>query len=147
MFYKGRAVSFNSFSYRVEWGDFLTSKIVYQELTQGSCFYYDEKAEYFILQTAYFISGNTNLDYLTKLLNSKFIEYCFRKFYSTSMGKSGFRWLSQYVEKLPIALYDNTAIQQKIVLCSHQTDDENIDNLIYQMYGLTQEEISTIEQS
>lgn len=120
--------------------------MIYQELTQGSCFYYDEKAEYFILQTAYFISGNTNLDYLTKLLNSKFIEYCFRKFYSTSMGRSGFRWLSQYVEKLPIALYKGTEIQQQIILCK-QTDDKQIDNLIYQMYGLTAEEIEKIERS
>ena len=126
------------------WEDFFKPKIVYSELTQGSCFYFDKKAEYFILQTAYFISGQ-NLDYLTKLLNSKFIEYCFKKFYSTSMGKNGFRWLSQYIMNLPIAKYKDTELQKQIVSCS--IEKEELNEKIYELYHLTKEEIGWIERN
>jgi len=65
--------------------DFYKQKIVYQELTQGSCFYLDKDATFFVSNTGYLITGE-NLDYLILFLNSKFIEFIFKKFYSVSLG-------------------------------------------------------------
>ena len=40
------------------WEDFYKQKIVYQELTQGSCFYLDKEAKFFVSNTGYLITGN-----------------------------------------------------------------------------------------
>lgn len=74
---------------------------MFQELTQGSAFCYDSDGQYLVSNTGYILSG-ADLKYLTACLNSKVIEFCFKRFYSTSMGKTGMRWLYQYVINLPI---------------------------------------------
>lgn len=53
---------------------------MYQELSQGGCFFYDQKGEFMISNTGYLITGN-NIEYLLVFLNSKFIEFSFRRFY------------------------------------------------------------------
>ncbi|KAA6310443.1 hypothetical protein EZS27_038252 [termite gut metagenome] len=123
--------------------DFYKQKILYSEITQGSCFIFDEKAKYFMLQTGYIIIGD-NLKYLLSLLNSKFIEWSFRKFYSIELGSSGLRWLKQYVENLPIPK-PNKAIEQTIEQLLENKNYKNIDKLVYEMYDLTDDEIEVIE--
>ena len=83
------------------WEDFYKQKIVYQELTQGGCFYLDKEAKFFVSNTGYLITGN-DLEYLILFLNSKFVEFIFKSFYSVSLGGSGIRWLAQCIENLPI---------------------------------------------
>ena len=116
--------------------DFYKQKIVYQELTQGSCFYLDKEATFFVSNTGYLITGE-NLDYLILFLNSKFIEFIFKKFYSVSLGGTGIRWLAQCIENLPIPLcQDNNYLKL-------QTEEE-IENYIYETFDIDQEEINLI---
>ena len=116
--------------------DFYKQKIVYQELTQGSCFYLDKDATFFVSNTGYLITGE-NLDYLILFLNSKFIEFIFKKFYSVSLGGTGIRWLAQCIENLPIPLcQDNNYLKL-------QTEEE-IENYIYETFDIDQEDINLI---
>ena len=127
--------------------DFYKPKIVYQELTQGSCFYYDNNSDYFVSNTGYLITGN-HLDYLLALLNSHFIEYAFKKFYSTTLGESGTRWLSQHIMNLPLPSYHKNEKYSDLIINQLHTglpNDEKIDNLVYLLYGLTKEEIHFLE--
>ena len=118
------------------WEDFYKQKIVYQELTQGSCFYLDKDTTFFISNTGYLITGE-NLEYLILFLNSKFIEFIFKKFYSVSLGGTGIRWLAQCIENLPIPLCrDNNYLKL-------QTEEE-IENYIYETFDIDQEEINLI---
>ena len=107
---------------------------MFQELTQGSAFCYDPDASYLVSNTGYILTG-PDLEYLTACLNSKIIEFCFRRFYSTSMGKAGMRWLYQYVINLPIPSKDTSC------------DFENIENVLIKAFHLTQEEVSWINES
>ena len=115
--------------------DFDLPKIVYQELTQGSCFCFDALGEYYVSNTAYLMVGN-NLDYLIRLLNSKFVEYTYSHFYCVTLGKKGIRWLYQCIVNLPIPLFTNTPLQQEIVN-TPTTNTKQIDALVYELYGIT----------
>jgi len=123
--------------------DFNRQKILYSELTQGSCFILDETRKMFILQTGYIIVGN-NLKYLLTLLNSKLIEWAFRKFYSIELGGSGLRWLKQYVENLPIPKPNpifKTSLEDLLLLKEYN----KIDEYVYKIFELTPEEIDYIK--
>ena len=125
------------------WEDFNRQKILYSELTQGSCFILDETRKMFILQTGYIIVGN-NLKYLLTLLNSKLIEWAFRKFYSIELGGSGLRWLKQYVENLPIPKPNpifKTSLEDLLLLKEYN----KIDEYVYKIFELTPEEIDYIK--
>ena len=111
-------------------------KIVYQELTQGSCFYLDKEAHFFISNTGYLITGR-DLEYLILFLNSKFIEFVFKSFYSVSLGGSGIRWLAQCIENLPIPIAKNTDYKRV------KTEDD-IKKYVYTAYNLSEEEINYI---
>ena len=94
--------------------NFEKEKIIYAEMVQSPQFYYD-KDGYNILNTAYLIVGK-NLKYLIAFLNSNFITYAFKKYYSGGgLGKNGLRYIRNFVEKLPIKPYENeTYLEDKV---------------------------------
>ena len=116
--------------------DFYKQKIVYQELTQGSCFYLDKEAKFFVSNTGYLITGN-DLEYLILFLNSKFVEFIFKSFYSVSLGGSGIRWLAQCIENLPIPFVKDSDYKKL-------KTEEEIEKYIYKKYDLSEEEINHI---
>ena len=116
--------------------DFYKQKIVYQELTQGSCFYLDKEAKFFVSNTGYLITGN-DLEYLILFLNSKFVEFIFKSFYSVSLGGSGIRWLAQCIENLPIPFVKDSDYKKL-------KTEEEIEKYIYKKYDLSKEEINCI---
>ena len=118
------------------WEDFYKQKIVYQELTQGSCFYLDKEAKFFVSNTGYLITGN-DLEYLILFLNSKFVEFIFKSFYSVSLGGSGIRWLAQCIENLPIPFVKDSDYKKL-------KTEEEIEKYIYKKYDLSEEEINCI---
>ncbi|CEN51119.1 hypothetical protein CCAND93_1410002 [Capnocytophaga canis] len=95
--------------------------------------------------TGYLITGK-HLHYLLTFLNSKFIEYSFRRFYSVSLGEKGLRWLAQYMEKLPI-IQPTKEIEQNLSKLLDINNYNEIDKFIYHLYNLTNEEIELIEKS
>ena len=123
--------------------DFSKPKIIYSEITQGSAFVLDENKILLTLQTGYILVGK-HLEWLISNLNSTLIEWAFRSFYSIALGNRGLRWLKQYIEILPIV--KPTPTQEKALTSLLKSGDYvAIDNFIYQLYNLTSEEISFIE--
>ena len=118
------------------WEDFYRQKILYQELTQGSCFFLDKDAQFFVSNTGYLITGK-NLKYLILFLNSKVVEFVFKKFYSVSIGDIGIRWLAQCIENLPIPLCKN----EKYL---NLRTEQDIETYVCDIYCLEQEEINYI---
>jgi len=147
--------------------EFEKEKIVWQEMSHKPSFAYDDK-KFYTNQTAYIMTGK-NLKFILGLLNSKISKwYMQRLAYSLSEGAQ--RWIKQYVEQIPIPpiTKENQPIADQIVqkvdqiLTLTQSQDYNtnqekqkhvkrleheIDQLVYKLYGLTEEEIKIIEGS
>ena len=87
----------------------------------------------FINNTAYMISGDS-LDYLLHILNSKLIAWYFPKI-ASDLGSEGVRYFKQFVEILPVPKYTGVNLEQ------------GNDLLIYERYGLREEEIKFVEDS
>ena len=121
--------------------DFSKPKILYQELTQGSSFFYDDSCNFLVSNTGYLITGQ-HLDYLIKLLNSKLIEVVYSKFYATKIG-SGIRWLSQNIKQLPLPIY-NASYVTKI---TSATTDEEVEFELYRILHLSEEEIQYFKEA
>ncbi|MBP7795583.1 MAG: Eco57I restriction-modification methylase domain-containing protein [Elusimicrobiales bacterium] len=141
--------------------EFEKEKIIWQELAQGSQFTLDDKGSFFVSNTAYLLVTNDNLKYLLGYLNSKLNFYTFNKWYCTKLGEKATRWLNQHVIEIPISPITNlnkSIVNQIEILVdkilSAKKDNPNsdtskleseIDQLVYKLYSLTQEEIQLIE--
>ncbi len=131
-------------------------KIVYPETTQHAHFFYD-KEKFFIEKTGFIMIVKDSLEYICALLNSNLITFYFKTFGSGAiLGKSGYQYNKHAFENLPIPKI--TAKEQqpfitlvdKILQAKAQRKDTTelqtqIDKLTYQLYNLTKEEITTIE--
>jgi len=86
--------------------DFLRSeKIITPDISMNNNFAYDD-GKFFVKNTAYFIKINKpdiNTKYVLGLLNSTLLEFYF-KHISVYLGRSGYRYTKQHLEKLPIKL-------------------------------------------
>jgi hypothetical protein len=112
---------------------FLTQKIVYAELVQTPRFHLDQE-NFFVSNTGYVLNGE-HLDVLIKYLNSYVMSVIFKKYYSTGMGESGFRYLKQYLELLPIP--KNTKMNNSLL---KMYNDEDIEKAICEIYNLNNDE-------
>ncbi len=137
--------------------DFEKEKIVWAEMTDKPRFIYDNKG-FLTNQTCYFIARGDQ--YLCGVLNSKLI-YFFMRQMASNLGVGAFRWIKQYIERLPIPKITtkNQELAQKItdyaerILKAKEKDpkantqelEQKIDALVYQLYNLTDEEIKIIE--
>jgi len=131
--------------------EFETSKIIYPDIAQHSKFTWDE-SNAFLGNTAYIIPSNEK--WLVGLLNSKLIWWLYVNV--SPMIQGGFvRFISQYMEQLPIPTATDThkapIIErvQKILANPDSPDvpclEAEIDNLVYNLYDLTTEEIALVE--
>ncbi|MDE6886009.1 MAG: hypothetical protein K2P17_03090 [Helicobacteraceae bacterium] len=132
-------------------------KIIWAEMTNTPCFTYDAQG-FYINQTCYFIPRDDT--YLCAILNSKLIYFYMRQI-ASNLGDGAFRWIKQYIEKLPIPKItkSNQKIADRIIalvddiLESKAKDstldtsklESQIDCLVYKLYSLTESEIKTIE--
>ncbi len=139
--------------------DFKEPKIIWIELADTNKFAICDD-EIYLLNSAYFLlpPKDVNIKYLNGLLNSKVIKYYLRLIANTS-GVGTTRWINIYVKDFPIAR--DGMIESKIEnivtkILSHKKqnpssdtiDLENqIDQLVYQLYDLTEEEIKIIENA
>ncbi|MEJ8617542.1 class I SAM-dependent DNA methyltransferase [Helicobacter pylori] len=137
--------------------DFEKEKIVWAEMTDEPRFIYDNKG-FYTNQTCYFIARDDK--YLFAILNSKVI-YFFMRQMASNLGEGAFRWIKQFIERLPIPkiteknqeLADKITDGAKQILALKEKDpkantqglEKEIDALVYQLYNLTDEEIKTIE--
>ncbi len=138
--------------------DFEKEKIVWAEMTDEPRFIYDNKG-FLTNQTCYFIARDDK--YLFAILNSKVI-YFFMRQIASNLGEGAFRWIKQFIERLPIPKITekNQELARKITDCAEQILalkekdpkantqrlEKEIDALVYRLYNLTDEEIKTIEE-
>ncbi len=138
--------------------DFEKEKIVWAEMTDEPRFIYDNKG-FYTNQTCYFIARDDK--YLFAILNSKVI-YFFMRQMASNLGEGAFRWIKQFIERLPIPqiteknqeLADKITDGAKQILALKEKDpktntqqlEKEIDALVYQLYNLTDEEIKIIEE-
>ena len=146
--------------------EFEKEKIVWQRVTKQFSFCL-VSAGLYILDSMAFLVGE-NLKYILGILNSKLIDF-YIKTYVHLYGDTGFLLSNQYVERIPLPpiTKENQSIADQIIqkvdqiLTLTQSEDydtnqskqeqakrleHEIDQLVYQLYNLTEEEIKIIEE-
>ena len=138
--------------------DFSKQKIIWAELARtGNAFTYDDSGAV-VLNTCYILTFNNEdqsyIKNLLAILNSKLILF-YMNLISSKLDKTGWRWLKQFVELLPIP--DKIAFADSLISCvddtlslkkndlTFQNEEEKINNIVYNTYGLTEEEIFLVD--
>ena len=138
--------------------EFSKPKIIYPETTvRRSEFYYDESG-ILLDKTCFFMSGN-NMKFIQGILTSTIIEWYLER-ECRLLGKKTIQYSKQWMENIPIPSASPTQQQPIIaivenILASKKEDpqadtrewEEEIDRLVYDLYGLTEEEIKIIENN
>ena len=136
--------------------DFSKQKIIFQEMVQEPSFIYDKDGKYFCLDTARIITGN-NIDYLISILNSKLFFFAIKTFYGGGgLGESGVRMKHTFFECFPCLVLDEKSKQILINLSKSAIKnikkegfnaiDNQINDFIYGLYGISEEEIKEIDE-
>ncbi|MFM6814804.1 MAG: Eco57I restriction-modification methylase domain-containing protein, partial [Dolichospermum sp.] len=135
--------------------DFYKPKIIWGEISDQPKFAFDD-SNYYAEATTFLMTGE-KLKYLLAILNSKLSEWYFNQI-STTTGMGTNRWKKYKIEMLPIKepteteeLLLETIVNQ--ILTAKKSDpkadttalEAEIDQLVYQLYGLTEEEIQIVE--
>ena len=151
------------------YSEFEKEKIVWAEMTNEPAFALDV-GKFYTMQTIYIMTGK-NLKYIIAILNSK-ISYFYLTKIAYSLSNDANRWIKQYVEQIPISpitpqnqplVSQIESLVDQILEITKQPDydpdssteatrkvksiEQEIDQLVYQLYGLTDEEIAVIEGS
>src|SRR5258706_10830201 len=132
--------------------DFYKPKIIWGEISDKSKFAYDEN-NYFVEATSFLMTGES-LKYLLGMVNSKLLEWYFNQI-GTATGVGTNRWKKYTIELLPV-IRTNTNEQKifeelvdraiSIPIESNYEIVQKLDELVYRMYRLTDEEISFISR-
>lgn len=138
--------------------EFDNPKIIYPNMTKYLPFLYDETGIY-ANQKCFFIIDNknnkNNLKYLTGILNSKVSHFWIR--WNCPELQGGTRELSTiFFANIPIPEADSktknniTKIVDEIITLKKQDKDttpleKNIDEIVYSLYGLSDEEVKVVE--
>jgi adenine-specific DNA-methyltransferase len=133
--------------------DYNTEYIVYPNVSLGNNFTLTKGSV--IDMTGFLIKSNSR--YLLAILNSKLIAFLMN-IWSISRRGGYLEYKVQYIEKIPIKNISENEQKPFIelvekVLEGHKNDNDTtdlesqIDQLVYQLYGLTEEEIKIIENS
>ncbi len=127
-------------------------KIVWGEISDKSKFCLDTLGEFTPEATTFMLSGD-NLLYLLAFLNCSISEYLFSTI-GTTTGVGTVRWKKYKILELPIPEYDASELQIDLInTCKNAVEtreetpvyEKRINSIIYQIYGLTEEEIEYVE--
>jgi len=135
--------------------EFEKPKIVYPNMTKYLPFVYDEE-KYYTNQKCFILIG-AKLKYLISFLNSKLFKYCFKDNFPELLG--GTRELSKvFFEEIPVkqvSAEQEEVFKEKVdqILLAKKENpkadtsllEAEIDRLVYELYGLTEEEIKIVE--
>lgn len=138
------------------WEDFSKQKIIWGEISDKTKFALDSEGEFSVEATAFLMTGES-LPFLLCFLNSRLSEYYFSQI-GTTTGVGTVRWKKYKIETFPIPKL-NFEEQSPFIELANQVinkgqskDDEYaiehlIDELIYQLFGFTEEEKSELATS
>ncbi|MGL6119668.1 MAG: Eco57I restriction-modification methylase domain-containing protein, partial [Fusobacteriaceae bacterium] len=130
--------------------DVLTDdKIIFSEIVSEPQFYYDTNG-YYPEATSFFIIGE-NLKYLIALLNSEPVTNIFKKFYAGGELVGKFRYKKAFLNELPLPLIDEENMKvlelkvEKIIELVNYNEstlllEREINEIVYNLYGFTEEE-------
>jgi len=134
---------------------FFETKLVWTRLSNRNAFAISEKGEFTVDSSSFAISKD--IKYLIGILNSNAVFQYF-KLGSVIWGKDGIKWFGSYFDNIPIPKinYEQQIPIIKIVdriLFTKKSDttantsalESEIDRLVYELYGLTEEEIRIVE--
>ena len=127
--------------------EFSTPKIIYPEITKYQPFLYDED-NYMVSNTAYILTG-VHISYLCAFLNSSLFKFCFQENFTVLFGGAR-RMLKMFFDKIPVLEVDDATdaeFRELVLDIQNEYSDEKakaIDQKIFDLYGLTQEERDTI---
>ena len=136
------------------WQEFEKPKIVYSEIGKDFEFYMDTERYYPDCTVWCFPSNDL---YLLGVLSSKVTVFSFSL--KSSQVRGGYlRFKEQYMKSLPIRIpstKQRDAVESKVAeVIERKSREENtnvleaqIDQLVYEIYGLTEKEIRTLEES
>lgn len=137
------------------WEDFEKPKIIWGEISDEPKFAYDDE-NYYAEATTFLMTGE-NLKYLLAILNSKVSEWYFKQI-GTTTGMGTNRWKKYKIELLPIkkaSKADQKQIEKlvdEIITLKKDNPkadtsalEREIDELLYKLYRLTEEEIRIVE--
>jgi hypothetical protein len=128
--------------------DFSKHKIIFPEITKFINFHYD--TEHFVTNNKCFIITGQHIEFLTAFLNSSLFKYCFIDNFPELLG--GTRELRKiFLEKIPIIqiednindLFASNISNIHLLKINNRNSEKSeidIDNLIFDLYGLTEEE-------
>jgi len=123
------------------WEDFYKQKIVYPNMTKFMPFFLDN--ENFLVNQKCFIMIGEKLAYLTAFLNSNIFKICYRDNFPELQG--GTRELSKiFFEQIKIP-FSKEITEQEILNLIANGSYKKIENLIYKVCNLSEEEIKFIE--
>ena len=124
------------------WEDFSKQKIVYPETTQGAYFALDIN-EVMLDKTCFMIITDHS-KFLIALLSSKLYEFAYKSIFSSvELGISAYQDNKHALVKLPI-IKPTQEIEQKITTLLNESKYQKIDQLLYKLYNLSEEEINYI---
>ena len=143
---------YNSGTYQ----DFSIEKLVWMDLTERGRFAYDDQSM-FCMDTTFVMTGES-VKYLCAVLNSTMATWFIQNTALTS-GMGVARWKRFTVERIPVPKL-SAAKQRPFVRlvdrileaksADHDADtsdlEEEIDRLVYDLYGLTEEETTAVER-
>jgi len=155
------------------YNEFEKTKIIYPEIATKGQFSIDYK-NFYPDMTGFILGCDSK--YLLGLLNSKLMTFIFSNISSEIRG-GFLRWKLQYIKSLPIKTIDYSKSNEKkqhdnlVTLVDHMLDlhqrlsktktdneriiiqrqidatDQQIDQLVYELYGLTKKEIQIVEEA
>lgn len=136
---------------------FEKEKLIWTRLSSTNSFAISNNSEYSIDSTSF--ATGTNLKYYCAILNSKVVYFYF-KLGSVIWGSDGIKWFGEYFDSIPIpnnSMKDKNKISNKVdeILtlkkANPQVDtsalEREINFMVYELYGLTKEEIEIVENS
>ncbi|MEN3014672.1 MAG: TaqI-like C-terminal specificity domain-containing protein [bacterium] len=133
--------------------EFEKEKIIWQEMTRRPSFSYDSQ-KFYTLQTCYILTGDKIL-FLLAVLNS-IVSFFYLTKICYSLSDVSNRWIKQYVERIPIPEIREenkilstdiqelaskiTKLKQSNHMYNTQDLENQIDDLVFKLYNLTDEE-------
>jgi len=145
----------------VYYNDFEKEKVVWGNISYDSCFSYVEDGVYVNAPANMITSEKISIKYLIACMNASIFNWEFKQS-GIFLGKA-YEWKKQYIENIhiPKLIPENEKeirqienLVDKIITLKKQDNDANtkelesqIDQLVYQLYGLTKDEIKIVEDS
>lgn len=125
------------------WKEFSKPKIIYPNMTKYLPFVYDETG--FLVNPKCFILTGKSISYLTAFFNSSLFKFCFKDNFPT-LGEDRRELLKIFFDKIPVLEVDDSTdaeFRELVLDIQKEYSDEKakaIDQKIFDLYGLTQEE-------